>query len=64
MSDQRRVTSMNGMFDEKHEKLMSLRFERDDWRRRAETAERQLREVQRQLEEASQQHSQDRVTEA
>ncbi|MFC3293460.1 hypothetical protein ACFOEI_15500 [Modicisalibacter luteus] len=55
---------MNGMFDEKHEKLMSLRFERDDWRRRAETAERQLREVQRQLEEASQQHSQDRVTEA
>ncbi|SFH71968.1 hypothetical protein DFO67_108202 [Modicisalibacter xianhensis] len=42
---------MNGMFDERYEKLMSLTHERDDWRRRAEAAERQLREAQRQLEE-------------
>ena len=42
---------MNGMFDERHEKLMVLTFERDDWRRRAEAAEHRLREMQRQLEE-------------
>ncbi|MCG7598354.1 hypothetical protein MHM84_00975 [Halomonas sp. McH1-25] len=55
---------MNGMFDERHEKLMSLRFERDDWRRRAEAAERQLREMQRQLEAARQPQTQDMATEA
>ncbi|MEC9483161.1 MAG: hypothetical protein UMU75_07515 [Halomonas sp.] len=45
---------MNGMFDERYEKLMSLTFERDDWRRRAEVAERQLMALRQQLDELQQ----------
>lgn len=45
---------MNGMFDERYEKLMSLTFERDDWQRRAEAAEKQLHLARKELDELRQ----------
>ena len=55
---------MNGMTDERYEKLMSLTFERDDWRRRAEAAERQLREIRHELDEIRRQSPDSQLAQA